>query len=186
MLPTSAGVEPATSWSPVGRRIQLSHRGRHQFFSTKGPDDLDLCPQDHLLVRTNISTKFEGPNYKHCRIISFFWLKGHLLFRSILPVSLIVLGLIIANGFLLYVKQVTPTPHSGWGLFLPQGHNLNTLQRTSRQCYIPNIKGLGLALSDKKIFKVSFLYKSMQNMSALGRGHLRPQGYNLKNFAEVL
>ena len=28
MLPTSAGAEPATSWSPVGRRIQLSHRGR--------------------------------------------------------------------------------------------------------------------------------------------------------------
>ena len=28
MLSTSAGVEPATSWSPVGRRIQLSHRGR--------------------------------------------------------------------------------------------------------------------------------------------------------------
>ena len=28
MLPTSAGVEPATSWSPVVRRIQLSHRGR--------------------------------------------------------------------------------------------------------------------------------------------------------------
>ena len=28
MLPTSAGVEPATSWSPVGRRIQLSHRCR--------------------------------------------------------------------------------------------------------------------------------------------------------------
>ena len=30
MLPTSAGVEPATSWSPVGRRIQLSHRGRQK------------------------------------------------------------------------------------------------------------------------------------------------------------
>ena len=28
MLLTSAGVEPATSWSPVGRRIQLNHRGR--------------------------------------------------------------------------------------------------------------------------------------------------------------
>ena len=28
MLPTSARVEPATSWSPVGQRIQLSHRGR--------------------------------------------------------------------------------------------------------------------------------------------------------------
>ena len=28
MLPTSAAIEPATSWSPVRRRIQLSHRGR--------------------------------------------------------------------------------------------------------------------------------------------------------------
>ena len=28
MLPTPVGVEPATTWSPVGRRIQLSHRGR--------------------------------------------------------------------------------------------------------------------------------------------------------------
>ena len=26
MLPTLAGVEPATSWSPAGRRIQLSHQ----------------------------------------------------------------------------------------------------------------------------------------------------------------
>ena len=29
MIPTSAGVKPATSCSPVGRRIQLSHRGQH-------------------------------------------------------------------------------------------------------------------------------------------------------------
>ena len=35
MLPTSAGVEPATSWSPVGRRIQLSHRGRHFWVDRK-------------------------------------------------------------------------------------------------------------------------------------------------------
>ena len=28
MLPTLAGVDPATSWSPVRQRIQLSHRGR--------------------------------------------------------------------------------------------------------------------------------------------------------------
>ena len=75
-------------------------------------------------------------NHKHCRIRSFFWsldlwLKGHPLFRSILSISLIVLGLIIANGFLLYVKQGTP-PHPLWGgggLFSPQGHNLNTLVR---------------------------------------------------------
>ena len=25
------GVEPTTSWSPVGQRIQLSHRGRHAY-----------------------------------------------------------------------------------------------------------------------------------------------------------
>ena len=28
MLPTSAVFEPVTSWSPVERRIQMSHRGR--------------------------------------------------------------------------------------------------------------------------------------------------------------
>ena len=28
MLPTSVGIEPVTSWSPVRRHIQLSHRGR--------------------------------------------------------------------------------------------------------------------------------------------------------------
>ena len=35
----------------------------YQLFSTKGHGDADhdLCPQHHLLVRTNISTKFEGP-----------------------------------------------------------------------------------------------------------------------------
>ena len=36
MLPTQAGVEPATSWSPVGRRIQLSHRGRQFVFGEIG------------------------------------------------------------------------------------------------------------------------------------------------------
>ena len=31
ILPTSAGVEPVTSWSPVRWRIQLSYRGRHSW-----------------------------------------------------------------------------------------------------------------------------------------------------------
>ena len=49
MLPTSAGVEPATSWSPVGRRIQLSHRGRQISINThfmKFSTDLffKVCP----------------------------------------------------------------------------------------------------------------------------------------------
>ena len=112
-------------WGPTSllslRILSPSITKLSSFFSTKGPGDLDLCPQDHLLVRTNISTKSEGPNHKHCRIISVFgtkghsdlglWLEGHLLFRSILPISLIILGLVNANGFLLYVKQVTTPPH---------------------------------------------------------------------------
>ena len=104
-----------------------------KLFSTKSPGDLDLCPQDHLLVRTNISTKLEGPNHKHCRSVSFFGTKGHgdlefwLKRSSALqvhpPISLIVLGLIIANGFLHYVKKVTPPPPPpmGGASFNPRG-----------------------------------------------------------------
>ena len=126
------------STSLLSLRVLSSSIAKLSSFLVKTSWCLDLCPQDHLLVRTNISTKFEGPNHKHSRVISFFgtkghsdldlWLKGHLLFRSSLPVSLIVLGLIIANGFLFYVKQMTtsPTSHCGHGLFSPQGHNLNT------------------------------------------------------------
>ena len=44
--------------------LSEGHSPKHcqviKLFSTKGPSALDLCPQDHLLVRTNISTKFEG------------------------------------------------------------------------------------------------------------------------------
>ena len=47
-----------------------------KLLSTKGPGDIEFCPQDHLLVGTNMSTKFEGPNHKHCRIISLFDTKG--------------------------------------------------------------------------------------------------------------
>ena len=48
MLPTSAGVEPTTSWSPVGRRIQLSHQGRiikEKYFKL---DFQDGCHGGHL------------------------------------------------------------------------------------------------------------------------------------------
>ena len=54
MLPTSVGVEPATSWSPVGRRIQLSHRGR-----LKGECyGLALLPSIICLGRLRIASKF--------------------------------------------------------------------------------------------------------------------------------
>ena len=38
MLPISARVEPVTSWSPVGRRIQLSDRGR-PYLLTYAPEE---------------------------------------------------------------------------------------------------------------------------------------------------
>jgi len=42
----------------------------------------------------------------------------------------------------------------GRGQFWPQGHNFKQLWwRTSRWCYIPNMKVLGLVVSDKKIFE---------------------------------
>ena len=43
MLPTSVGVETATSWSPVGRRIQLSHRGQR-----KSDDNFMSDQEGHL------------------------------------------------------------------------------------------------------------------------------------------
>ena len=47
MLPTSAGVEPATSWSPVGRRIQLSNwatEAAHNFFTYLNEDESLASP----------------------------------------------------------------------------------------------------------------------------------------------
>ena len=45
MLPTSVGIEPATSWSPVRRRIQLSHGGRPVFTKARysGHCSSSLC-----------------------------------------------------------------------------------------------------------------------------------------------
>ena len=45
-------------------------------FCTRGHCDLDLCPQCHLLVRTNIPSKSEGPSPKHCQVIKLFCTKG--------------------------------------------------------------------------------------------------------------
>ena len=40
-------------------------------------------------------------------------------------------------------------------------------------------------VSDKKIFPCFSLYKPMQNMGTLGRGHVWPNGHNMNNFVEV-
>ena len=48
MLPTSAGVEPATSWSPVRRRIQLSHRGQLLYLMKYHENILELWAAQDL------------------------------------------------------------------------------------------------------------------------------------------
>ena len=55
MLPTSAGVEPATSWSPVGRRIQLSHRALYiNCLSTKFYS-IPLCTRiENMLIEVGV------------------------------------------------------------------------------------------------------------------------------------
>ena len=50
----------------------------YKLFGTKGHGvfDHDVCPQCHLLVRTNIPSKFEGLIPKHCQVIKLFSTKG--------------------------------------------------------------------------------------------------------------
>ena len=54
MLPTSAGVEPATSWSPVGRRIQFSHRGRRGAYLLIFTFDLEVKGKKTRIVHNNV------------------------------------------------------------------------------------------------------------------------------------
>ena len=61
MLPTSAGVEPATSWSPVGRRIQLSHRGRLFINKSIHARNCGLTCTDKFLLQQKKSINFTFP-----------------------------------------------------------------------------------------------------------------------------
>ena len=54
ILPTSAGVEPATSWSPIGRRIQLIHRGWPFELAVLYPKP---CYNDHIIQRLKWNNK---------------------------------------------------------------------------------------------------------------------------------
>ena len=73
MLPTTAGVEPATSWSPVGWRIQLSHRNLNK--SSAGCNDIlnQVCPNfiDRLQIR------HFSPNLTVWGLCPWRWGQGH-------------------------------------------------------------------------------------------------------------
>jgi len=68
--------------------------------------------------------------------------------------------------------------------FNPRGIIWTTLERTSRWCYIPNMKALGLVVSDKKIFENCILKNyfltpwptnatNQNHLNNFGRGPLR-------------
>ena len=57
MLPTSAGVEPATSWSPVGRRIQMSHRGRQTLVRISNEQMMTTAPE--IPFETKLRTRLQ-------------------------------------------------------------------------------------------------------------------------------
>ena len=63
MLPTSAGVEPATSWSPVGRRIQLSHRGRHRVMTNQSISSSTLCTLGKIFSRCHFDFFFQKTGF---------------------------------------------------------------------------------------------------------------------------
>ena len=64
MFPTSAGVEPATSWSPVGRRIQLSHRGR----LSQDNVPMDMCIQQRHRTACTWAGIAKDPMFIHINI----------------------------------------------------------------------------------------------------------------------
>ena len=67
MLPTSAGVEPATSWSPVGQLIQLSHRGRLTLggrFSHLAADVFSLLNKENIFIRITCQS-YVGVQFCH-------------------------------------------------------------------------------------------------------------------------
>ena len=69
------------------------------------------------------------------------------------------------NEFYIFVPLV-PTCDPGVGPILtPGASSKQTLQRSTRRCYIPNMKALALTVSDKKIFKnfLQYLYVKSEN-----------------------
>ena len=54
MLPTSAGIEPATSWSPVGRRILLRNGMGKSFFMNRANTEEGMLIQSVVNLYTEL------------------------------------------------------------------------------------------------------------------------------------
>ena len=58
--------------------------------------------------------------------------------------------------------------------------------RSTRRCYIPNIKALHLLVSEKKIFKLFLLWSYVSNLRPPGRCQFWPQGHHMNNLGRDL
>ena len=81
MLPNSVGVEPATSWSPVWRRIQLSHRRRYTVYITRSL----LVPipyqknTNHSTESLSLPSKMVSTSARHLSCMSWCWAREYII-----------------------------------------------------------------------------------------------------------
>ena len=61
---------PSKSEGPIPKHCQVI-----KLFTSEGPGDFDICPQDHQLVRTNISTKLRVLTISIAELEAFLVLK---------------------------------------------------------------------------------------------------------------
>ena len=59
-----------------------------------------------------------------------------------------------------------------------------TWYRSTRRCYIPNIKALGLSFSDQKNFKVSFFVSVFKVVTLPRWGQFWPQGHHMNKLGK--
>ena len=81
--------------------------------------------------------------------------------------------------------QVFPTkrlcqiiiPPGAWPVWTPGAWLAGFIKRTTSLCYAQNVKALGLAVSEKKIFSCLPTKRLCQIITPPGRGQFGPQGH---------
>ena len=65
-----------------------------------------------------------------------------------------------------------------WPIWTPGSRLAGIIKGVTKHCFTQNIKALGLMVSEKKIFIMSFPIVSMEANNPPGRGQLGPQGHD--------